>query len=511
MEKLFDELKRRLAEINDLSKAGSLLAWDQRVTMPPGGAAVRGEQLASISSIVHERFTAPELGKLLEELRPYEESFPYESDEASLIRVTRRDFEKAVRVPGELRAELARAGAAGYAAWQEARARSDFAHLRPHLERNVELRQRYVECFAPYEDPYDPLLDDYEPGMLTTEVTEVFDVLKPELKKIVADAAEREPPDASFLAGAYPSDVQRRFALTVLERFGFDPTYWRFDDTAHPFASSMATTDIRLTSRYKPDHFDGLFAAMHEYGHGIYERSVDPALERTPLARGVSMALHESQSRLWENLVGRSRAFWRFFYPQLQETFPEQLGGVDEDAFYRAVNRVQPSFIRVEADQVTYSLHIVLRYELERELFSGALAVADLPEAWNARTEDFLGLTVVDDAQGVLQDVHWSGGAFGYFPTYALGNVVSLQIWERLLRDLPDVDEQLARGEFRTLAEWLREHLYRHGRKFTPKETLERVTGGQLDSGPYVRYLRRKVAEIYGAGETPPAAAVTVS
>ena len=503
MEQRFAELKQRLAEINDLSRAGSLLAWDQRVMMPPAGAEVRAEQLATVTSVVHERFTSPEIGRLLEELRPHEESLPYDSDEASLIRVARRDFEKATRVPGDLRGELARAAAAGYAAWQEARARSDFEHLRPSLERNVELRHRYVECFAPYDDPYDPLLDDYESGMRAAEVTEVFDVLKPELKAIVADVAEREPVEAGFLAGSFPVTEQRRFALRVLERFGFDPTFWRFDETAHPFASGMATTDIRLTSRYKPDHFDGLFAAMHEWGHGIYERGVDPALERTPLARGVSMALHESQSRLWENLVGRSRPFWRFFYPQLQETFPAQFGGVEEEAFYRAVNRVEPSFIRVEADQVTYSLHIILRYELERELFSGGLDVRDLPEAWNARMADYLGVSVPDDAHGVLQDVHWSGGGFGYFPTYALGNVVSLQIWERLAQDVPDLEEQFARGEFGALADWLRRHLYRIGRKFTPNETLERVTGTGLDPGPYVRYLRHKVAEIYGAGETP--------
>ncbi|MFN2471339.1 MAG: carboxypeptidase M32 [Gaiellaceae bacterium] len=508
MEQRLAELKHRLAEIVDLGKAAALAGWDQRVMMPPAGAAVRAEQLGTLTRITHERFTDPEVGRLLEELRPYQESLPYDSDDGSLIRVTRQDFEKALRVPGELRVELSRAASFGYDAWGEARATSSFEHLRPHLERIVELKHRYVECFAPYDDPYDPLLDDYERGMKASEVTEVFDALKPELKGIVAGVAARDPVDARFLQGAFPAADQREFAQTVLDRFGFDRAAMRFDDTAHPFATSMGTQDIRLTSRWTGQALEGLFGAMHEWGHGIYEHGVDGALDRTPLARGVSMALHESQSRLWENLVGRSRAFWQHFYPQLVKVFPEPLRGVDEEAFYRAVNRVEPSLIRVEADQVTYSLHIILRYELERELFSGSLDIDDLPETWNARMSDYLGVDVPDDARGVLQDVHWAGGGFGYFPTYALGNVVSLQIWERLTDDLPDLESQFERGEFGTLREWLREGLYRHGRKFTPKETLERVTGGGLDPGPYLRYLRRKVAEIYGVDETPAPAAV---
>ncbi len=511
MEQRLAELRQRLAEVHDLSKAGSLLAWDQRVMMPPAGAAVRAEQLGTLTRIVHERFTDPDVGRLLDELQPYEESLPYDSNDASLIRVARRDYEKAVRVPGDLRVELARATAKGYAVWHEARAESNFERLRPELETIVELKRRYVDCFAPFDDPYDALLDDYEPGMLAAEVTEVFDVLKPELKAIVADVAERTPVDAAFLSGSFPAEAQRRFALRVLACFGFDPASWRFDDTAHPFASSLATTDIRLTSRYSEEHFDGLFAAMHEWGHGVYEHGVDAALERTALARGVSMALHESQSRLWENLVGRSRPFWRHFFPQLQQAFPAQFGAVEEEAFYRAVNRVEPSLIRVEADQVTYSLHIILRYELEREIFGGGIELRELPEIWNARMHDYLGIDVPDDANGVLQDVHWSGGGFGYFPTYALGNVVSLQIWERLTPDLPGLDEQFERGEFEPLAEWLREHLYRHGRKFTPKEMLERVTGGGLDPEPYVRYLRHKVAEIYGVDEMPAAVSAQTS
>jgi carboxypeptidase Taq len=500
MEQRLAELKARLAEINDLGKAAALLGWDQRVFMPPAGGPVRAEQLATISRIVHERFTDPEVGRLLDELEPYGESLDHDSDDASLIRTTKHDFEKAVRVPADLRVELSRAASHGYDAWQEARTTNNAELLRPHLERNLELRLKYVECFAPYDDPYDALLDDYERGMKTAEVAEVFDELKPALKQIVAEVAQKEPVDTSILDGDFPAEQQKQFALRVLESMGFDRTAWRFDETAHPFASSMGIDDIRLTGRYDAAHFgEGLFAAMHEFGHGAYEHGVDKALERTPLARGVSMALHESQSRLWENLVGRSRAFWRHFYGPLQEAFPA-FNGVDETAYYRAVNAVKPSLIRVEADQVTYSLHIILRFELEREMLGG-LDLRELPDIWNQRMSDYLGIDVPDDAHGVLQDVHWGSGSLGYFPTYALGNVVSLQIWERLSADLPDIEEQFARGEFGQLMTWLREHLYRHGRKFTPRETLEKVTGTGLDAAPYLRYLRRKVDEIYGTSD----------
>src|SRR4051812_21014877 len=385
------ELKNRLAEITDLGKVAALVGWDQRVFMPPAGGPVRAEQNATLSRIIHEKFTDPEIGRLLDALSSYEESEPYESDDASLIRTTRADYEKAVRVPGDLRVELSRAASFGYEAWHEARATDNYDLLRPHLERNIELRQRYVECFAPYDDPYDVLLDDFERGMKTTEVAAVFGELKPALKQIVADVGERDPVDRSFLTGSFPAAQQKEFALTVLERFGFDRTAWRFDDTLHPFASSIAIDDIRLTGRYDEAHFgEGLFAAMHEFGHGAYEHGVDKSLERTPLARGVSMALHESQSRLWENLVGRSAAFWRHFFGPLQEAFP-QFAGVDQQAFYRAVNAVTPSLIRVEADQVTYSLHIILRFELEREMLAG-LDLRELPQRWNERMADFLGI-----------------------------------------------------------------------------------------------------------------------
>jgi carboxypeptidase Taq len=298
------------------------------------------------------------------------------------------------------------------------------------------------------------------------------------------------------MAGPWPVDAQQAFSLRVIERFGFDPHAFRLDLTVHPFAASSATQDIRLTTRYSEDDITSLFTAMHECGHGVYEHGVSPSLERTPLCHGVSSALHESQSRLWENIVGRSRPFWNHFYPQLQEAFPGVLGDVEQERWYRAINRVKPSYIRVDADEATYNLHIILRFELEQEIFAGSLDLGDLPEAWNARFEEYLGIPVPNDTLGVLQDVHWSGGGFGYFPTYSLGNIVSVQIWERALADLPDLPDQFEAGEFGQLHEWLRTNLYALGRKFTPQETLERVVGGPIDPAPYARYLKEKLTAL---------------
>jgi carboxypeptidase Taq len=492
------ELRRRLTQVHDIAKAMFLLAWDQRTMMPPSGGAVRAEQLATLSRLAHDLFTSDDVGRLLDDLRAYEESLPYESDEASLIRVARRDYDRESRVPGDLRSDLTRASSSGYEAWVAAKARSDYAGFRPYLERNVELRRRYAECFDA-DEPYDALLEDYEPGMKTAEVREVFDVLKPELIGLVRTVAEHEGEvDNSFLKGSFPAERQRELSLAVLERLGFDRQSWRLDTTEHPFASSISTGDVRLTTRFKEeDVSDALFSTMHEFGHGVYEHNVDPALERTLLCRGASMSLHESQSRMWENLVGRSRPFWRFFYPTFQSIFPE-FNDVDEEAFFRAVNKVEPSLLRVEADEVTYSLHIILRFELEQELLSGELDLLELPAAWSSRMEEYLGVQVPDDARGVLQDTHWSAGSLGYFPTYALGNVVSLQIWEQVLAAMPDLYDQIERGEFEQLREWLRDQLYRYGRKLKPMELLERITGGGFDPAPYLRYLTAKVGEVYG-------------
>lgn len=487
----FDELLGRLGEITDLQSATGLLVWDQDTKMPPLGAPARAEQLATLARLAHDRATAPELGSLLEELRELEEGSEPESFEASVVRVARRDYEKKRRVPSELRAELTRAASHGYTAWLEARAEVDFEILRPHLERRIGLMQEYVACHEPYDDPYDPLLDDHEPGMKTADVAAVFARMKAELVPLAAGVGE--PADDSCLYGDFSVERQREFSLEMLARWGVDDQAWRLDDTVHPFALSLSESDIRLTTRFDDDNLGGILSCLHEFGHGIYERQVDARYSRTTLQEGASSSFHESQSRLWENIVGRRLSTWEFFYPRLQEMFPERLATVQLDAFHRAVNRVAPSVLRVEADEVTYSLHVVLRFELEREMLTGALTVAELPAAFDAKLREYLGVEPSDVLEGVLQDVHWSDSSFGYFPTYALGNVISVQLWERATRELGDLDREFERGEFGSLREWLREHVHRWGRTFEPAELLERIVGGPLDAEPYLTYLHEKV------------------
>jgi len=498
MQPSFDDLKSRLAEIHDLRRAQEILFWDQTVMMPPGGGAVRGAQVTTLDRIAHEKFISDEIGTLLEQLAGYEQELDYDSDDASLIRTTRRDWEKAHRVPADLAAEMTGAAADAHDVWAKARAENDYALFLPHLERAVELKRRYVECFDGYDEPYDVLLDDFEPGMKTAEVRQVFDDLKAELVPLIADIGSIEGDDA-FMDGPWPIDAQGDYSLKIIRRFGFDESFARLDLTVHPFAASSGTQDIRLTTRYKEDDITSIFTAMHECGHGLYEHGVSPSLERTPLCHGVSSALHESQSRMWENIVGRSMSFWNHFYPSFQAAFPEAVGDVDQDRFYRAINRVKPSFIRVDADEATYNLHIILRFELEQEIMAGTIDLKELPAIWNARFEEYLGIPVPNDTLGVLQDVHWSGGGFGYFPTYSLGNIISVQIWEKVLSEIPDLPEQFEQGEFGQLHDWLRDRLYTLGRKFTPQETLQRVVGGPIDAAPYVRYLKDKLGALAAA------------
>ena len=497
MRQQFDELVRRLGEIDDLARAVDLLGWDEETKMPPGGAEARAEQQATLTRLAHDQQVSAELGALLEELRPFEQAHEHDSFEASIVRVARRDYEKAVSVPSELRAAMARQGSRGYQAWLKAREAGDYAGFLPELERSLELVRQYIGCFAPDGDPYDVLLDDFEPGMRTVEVEAVFDRLKAELVPMIA--AVTEPVDDSCLRGRFDPVAQRRFALGVLGRWGMESQSWRLDDTVHPFASALAPADIRLTTNFHEDGFAGILSCLHEFGHGLYERQVDPAYARTPLAHGVSSAFHESQSRLWENLVGRNLATWRFFYPQLSEDFPEYFGGVSLATFYRALNKVEPTLRRVDSDEVTYCLHIILRFELERELVAGTVAPADLPEAFDAKMHEYLGLEPPSVVDGVLQDVHWAESLFGYFPTYALGNVISVQLWDRAAADLGDLEEQFERGEFAPLREWLREHVHRWGRVLTPQELLERAARAPLDPEPYLGYLRGKLDELYGA------------
>jgi len=493
----FDELLRRLGAIDDLVKAGTLLGWDEETKMPVAGADARAEQRATVEAVTHEHRVDPALGDLLEALRPFEEAHDPESFEAGVIRVARRDYEKAVRVPPELRAELERAGSLGYRAWLSARAENDFSIMLPHFERNLELRRRYVDCFSPSGDPYDVVLDDYEPGMKTAEVEVIFDRVKERLVPMIRAVADMEPIDDSCLRGSFPRDAQHRVSVAILEAWGMDDEAWRLDYTVHPFEVSMAVSDIRLTTRFDDDNIHGILSCLHEFGHGLYERQIDPRFARTSLGDGVSSALHESQSRMWENLVGRRSSTWRYFYPLLQRELPK-FADVPIETFQRALNKVKPTLRRVDADEVTYCLHVILRFEIERELLAGRLQVRDLPEAFDEKMREYLGLQPPDLANGVLQDVHWSDMSIGYFPTYALGNVVSIQLWERAEADLGSLDDQFERGEFAPLAAWLGENVHRHGRMYEPQELLRRTVGSAMDPEPYLGYLQRELEELFG-------------
>jgi carboxypeptidase Taq len=495
----FEELRGRMAEVIDLSRAAALLGWDQQVMMPPRGGPGRAEQLAVLRRIVHEKFVSPEVGRLLEDLEGFEAEHEYDSFEASFIRRTRRDWEKARKVPTELRVEMARAQSLALPIWIDARKNNDFASFLPALQRNFELRREYIACFdGEYAEPYDVLLDDFEEGMTSARVRVLFDYLKQHQAPLVKGLAGAGP-ERSANGRVFPIESQKAFELEVAHGFGFDESAWRLDPTVHPFAQALGSEDIRVTTRYFEDRLEGLFGTMHETGHGLYEHQVDLAFDRTPLGGGVSLGFHESQSRMWENLVGRSLPFWRHYFPKLQETFPSALAGYDVERWYREVNAVRPSLIRVEADEATYNLHVILRFELEQQMIDDAFPLEQLPEEWNRRVWEYLGIDVPNDTLGVLQDTHWATGAIGYFSTYALGNLISAQLWERIVAEIPDLEEGFERGEFAPLREWLREHVHRYGRQFTPPELLERATGSkQIEAEPYVRYLQQKFGRIYG-------------
>jgi carboxypeptidase Taq len=490
-------LRERMGELSDLHSIGGLLFWDQQTVMPPAAADARAEHGATLTRVIHAKETDPALGALLDVLEPWAAGEDPDGDDARLITWVRRDYEKAVRVPAELAADLTRAKAHGQQAWMEARAANDFAPFRDALARHIDLRHRYVACFEGHAHPYDVLLDDFEPGLTTAELRPLLTDLRDALVPLVAAAGDPDQPrnDGAF-TGTFAVDAQRAAILDVLEAVGYDPDGWRLDPAVHPFASAIAPTDVRLTTKYDEHDFAvALYSVLHEFGHGLYEASVSPTLARTTLGDPVSLGVHESQSRMWENVIGRSRPFCSWLLPRLKEQLNGAFDRLDTTSLYRAVNTVQPSLIRIEADETTYNLHIILRFELELALIEGSLAVDDVPDAWNEATRRLLGLEVDGPVDGVLQDIHWSAGLMGYFPTYALGNLMASQIWERLNQDVPDVDDRIERGEFAPLREWLRENVHRHGRKFPPRELLARVTGEDVRVEPFVRYLRSKLAD----------------
>ena len=504
MPNAFDALRAHLAPIEDLNAAAQVLSWDQETYMPDGGAEARAQQLATLQRIAHERFVADETGDLLDAAAEALSGDGVDTDDAlpatHLVRVTRREYARARRVPSDLVARLSKATSEAQHAWKHARANDAFETFAPHLQRLVDLAVQKADAIGYASEPYDALLQEYEPGMTTAEVVETFDALRPELVDLVDAIADAPPIDDGLLHRHFPKDAQTAFGEARMAELGYDFERGRQDESAHPFTTSFGVGDVRVTTRYDEDFFPtAFFSMLHEAGHGIYEQGIDPNLARTPLADGTSLGVHESQSRLYENMVGRSRAYWSYAFPLAQEAFPEALADATADALYRAVNNVEPSLIRVEADEVTYSLHIMLRFELERGLIDGRLSVDDLPDLWRDRMDDYLGVVPETDANGVLQDVHWSLGAFGYFPTYALGSLMSAQLMDAIRADLPDLDAQFADGTFDALLDWLRTHIHQHGRCFDAPDLLERATGQPLTPDPWLAYAREKFGALYGA------------
>ncbi len=496
----FPALLAEVALIQDLHAASALLDWDQQTYMPRNAAEDRASQLASVASVIHEKETAPAYAKHLEEAEKEVAGFPPDSFESCLVRVLKRNFEKESRVPASLVREMAETSANAHHAWTRAREASDYSQFAPFLERLLDLARRYAALFAPYRNPYDPLLDNYEEGLTTEQLEPLFRDLREKLVPLLRKIAAAPQPDDSFLRKDFDSDGQLRFSVEVLQRMGYDFTRGRQDLTVHPFTTSFGLNDVRITTRVQTDNpLSSLLSSVHEGGHALYELGIDKKLNRTPLGGGASLGFHESQSRFWENLVARSLPFWECVFPRFREIFPDQLGNTDVFAVYRAVNKVTPSLIRTEADEVTYNLHIMLRYEMEKELLNGSLSVKDAPEAWNRKSVEYLGIEPEKDSFGILQDIHWSMGGFGYFPTYSLGTLLSAQIWQTAEKELGPLDADLRAGNFAPLLDFLRRRVHVHGAMFTPKETLRRVCGvTEIDPGCFIGHLEKKYSALYG-------------
>ena len=490
-------LKARFATLSDLDATGSVLFWDQHTHLPEGGLPGRAEQRATLSRISHEMLVSEETRRLLESAGTPGSG----SEDEAVLRVACREYQRAARMPTRLVQELSRSTVLAQSVWAKAREDSDWDAFAPHLEKIFSLKREAAEHLGYDEHPYDALLEAYEPGARKVRLERMFEELKTEIMPMIRNISAAEREDLSSpLHGDFDEAKQEAFGNEVITRFGYDWRRGRQDHVVHPFCIAIGGPgDVRITTRLDKKWLSpALFATMHEAGHAMYEQGVDPSFSRTPLSNGVSMGVHESQSRLWENLVGRSRSFWSHYYPRLQKAFPDAFETVDIENFHRAINEVTPSRIRVEADEVTYNLHVAIRFELEVALIEGSLSVADLPEAWDDKTEEYLGFRPANAAEGVLQDVHWAAGLFGYFPTYTIGNVLSVQLFDAALTAHPEIPEQMERGEFGALLGWLQENVHRHGKKHEPDDLIERATGRPPEAGPYLRYLTKKFGELYG-------------
>jgi carboxypeptidase Taq len=493
-------LCQHLREIADIEAILAILSWDRTTYMPNGGAIDRGRQSATLQRLLHQKATIPELGELLETLRDFEDSRPYGSIEASIIRVARRDYQRRLAVPGEFTAHLTEHQIKTYGDWSRAREANNFQIVRPALEKMLDLSLEFSSFFPQASHPADPAIARADPETNTQQLRELFRQLRSQLRPLIdAINTSNHPISDALLRQEFDVAVQQDFCRKTIERIGYDFKRGRIDTTIHPFTVGFGTGDVRITNRaLSHDLRESLFSTLHEMGHGLYEQGIDPALSGTPLAAGASSGMHESQSRLWENLIGRSRAFWECCFPWLQGTFIRQLGKSSACDFHSAVNTVGCTPLRTGADEVTYNLHIIIRFELELAMLEGKLTIADLPEAWNAAYQRDLGITPQHDREGVLQDVHWYADRIGgQFQGYALGNLIAAQLYETALRTHPEIPVDLERGRFSTLHQWLQSNIYRHGRKFSTTELLERVTGRSLQVEPFIELLRAKYTQLY--------------
>lgn len=494
-----DELYKLTKEISVLNSCNAVLDWDERTYMPPGGSENRANQIALLAGMVHDKLTAPRIGEIIKELIHVGLDPAADGVDSANLREIKRAYDKAVKVPKSLVEELSRTITMGQRAWQDARAKSDFAAFHPWMEKIVELKRQEAEAVGYEGTPYNAMLDDYEPGASTEHIAGVFAGLRDELVKLIGKInASGKKPDTSIITRDYPVDKQEAFGIEAAKTIGFNFESGRLDKTVHPFCVGFGPGDIRITTRYDKNHFpQAFFGILHEAGHGIYEQGLPSEHYGTPCGDAVSLGIHESQSRMWENMVGRSRSFWDYFFPKAQKTFPEALGNVKMEQMYFAVNDVRPSFIRVEADEATYNLHILLRFEMESAFFNGEIGIADVPALWNEKFEKYFGIKPENDAKGCLQDVHWSAGLIGYFPTYTLGNLFAAQFFAKAKEDLGGIDSRFSKGDFKPLLGWLRKNIHSHGQRYRADDLVEKVTGKPLSHQPLMEYLNAKYGELY--------------
>lgn len=484
----------------DLRNINSLLDWDQETYMPQHGAVARGFQCATLAGVIHEKLTYPALGELLKRLRDEMEREPasFSLHDKALVREMRRSYDRAVKIPSRLVQDIAQATSSALEVWKKARDQNNFGVFAGSLGKVLDLKKQEADFIGFKRSPLDALLDDFEPGLTVEKAGSILNQLRIEIQPLVKRYGSTKTADITPLKRRVENKRLWDFTIAITEAMGFDFGAGRQDISTHPFTTNFDPSDVRITTRFGEELFTStIFSSIHEAGHGLYEQGCDPGLARTYLCGGISLGVHESQSRFWENVIGRSPAFWRYWYPKLQQIFAEELDGYSIDNFIGAINKVKPGPIRVDADEATYNLHIVVRFEIERDLFEGKIRASDLPEIWNQKMQEYLGVTPPDDTRGVLQDIHWAGGSFGYFPTYTIGNLLAAQLWHKFLEDNPNAQERIAQGELAFIREWLRLKIHRHGSTYQPNDLIEQVTGEKLDPAYFKRYLEQKLNSIF--------------